>query len=194
MTRDALRRQLRIARQALPPEVRAAAAEAAASLIAKHPQYHNAQHISVYMAVDNELDPTPLVRRALADRKKVFLPGVPPTNDQPLMFLPYAPDTKMTMNRLRIMQPAVAGGEMPPRGLHLVMVPLVAFDTEGQRLGMGGGFYDRSFAFLKDGKIRQPMLIGMAYECQKVKKIPAEPWDVPLAGVVTEQQFYAFSN
>jgi len=192
MTRDAMRRELRIARQALAPSVRAAAAEAAAGLIARLPQYQAAQRISVYMAVDNELDPTPLVKRALADRKKVYLPGVPSLNDQPLLFLPYEPDTKMSMNRLRIMQPAATGGEIAPRGLDLVMVPLVAFDMHGDRLGMGGGFFDRSFAFLKDGKIRAPLLIGMAYECQKVKKIPAEHWDVPLAGVVTEQQFYTF--
>ena len=73
------------------------------------------------------------------------------------------------------------------RRLDLVLMPLVGFDSTGSRLGMGGGFYDRSFAFLRRRqKWRKPNLIGAAFDCQKVEQIDGQSWDVPLSGVMTE--------
>lgn len=193
MKRDELRRHMRGLRAALPPVERRAAAVAAAGIVTGLLQYRDARRIAVYMAVDGELDPEPLVALARAAGKQMYLPVLPPSNNRPFVFLPYAADSVLRPNRYRIPEPLPVPEEtLAPVELDLVMAPLVAFDTRGQRLGMGGGFYDRSFAFLKEARAPHPALIGYAYECQKVEMLEPADWDVPLAGVVTEQQFYSF--
>ena len=74
------------------------------------------------------------------------------------------------------------------------MLPLVGFDRRGRRLGMGGGFYDRTFAFSRIRPRLAPKLIGLAHDLQRVQQLPVEPWDVPLHGVVTDRQRYRFSR
>ena len=191
VTRDELRRRLREARRALIPEVRRAAAIAAADVLSASPQYRDARRIAVYIAVDGELDPEPLVQKARAAGKQIYLPALPTTEAASMGFLPYAADTPLRPNRFRIPEP-VGGEACAPADLDLVLAPLVAFDAAGNRLGMGGGYYDKSFAFLKRVQRARPALIGYAYECQKAPELAAEAWDVPLQGVVTEQQFYLF--
>jgi 5-formyltetrahydrofolate cyclo-ligase len=78
-----------------------------------------------------------------------------------------------------------------PRFLSLVFMPLVAFDTQGNRLGMGRGFYDRSFAFKARAQAKRPVLLGLAHECQRVEKLEVASWDVPLGGIVTDRQWLA---
>lgn len=193
MTRDVLRRQLREARRALIPDVRRAAAESAAEILAATPLFLNARRLAVYHAVDGELDPEPLVQKARAADKQVYLPALPTAAAGSMSFLPYPPGVVLKPNRYRIPEP-VSGEACAPADLDLVLAPLVAFDTRGNRLGMGGGYYDKSFSFLKRVKRARPALIGYAYECQKLPALPAEDWDVPLAGVATEQQFYSFHH
>jgi len=193
MTRDELRRHMRGLRAALAPAARHAAARAAAEIAAALPAFRAARRIAVYVAIEGELDPEPLVTLARHLGKEVFLPVLPPGNNTPLTFLPYLAGAELRPNRFRIPEPAPsAGAALAPVELDLVFAPLVAFDARGQRLGMGGGYYDRSFAFLKGARRPHPVLMGYAYETQKVAELPAESWDVPLAGVVTEQQFYPF--
>ena len=193
MKRDDLRRHMRGLRAGLSPAERRAAAETAARTLTASAQYRDARRIAVYVAVDGELDPEPLVALARAAGKEVYLPVLPPSNNRPLVFLPYAADTVLRPNRYRIPEPApTAEAPLAPVELDLVLAPLVAFDMRGERLGMGAGFYDRSFAFLKQTRTPHPALIGYAYECQRVEMLDAADWDVPLAGVVTEQRFYAF--
>ena len=193
MTRDELRQRLREARRALIPEARRAAAIAAVDILAATTQYRDAKRIAVYIAMDSELDPEPLVQRARAAGKDIYLPVLPTTEAASLGFLPYAADTPLKPNRFRILEP-VAGEPCAPADLDLVLTPLVGFDPVGNRLGMGAGFYDKTFAFLKRVQRARPALIGYAYECQKMPELTPEAWDVPLAGVVTEQQFYAFGG
>ena len=75
--------------------------------------------------------------------------------------------------------------------MDLLFLPLVAFDTHGNRMGMGGGFYDRSLAFLqqKNG-LKKPVLAGLAHEIQKVEQLLTQNWDIPLDFVITEKQLY----
>ncbi|HSC48281.1 MAG TPA: 5-formyltetrahydrofolate cyclo-ligase [Gammaproteobacteria bacterium] len=194
MKRDDLRRRIRDARRGLAPQVRRAAAEAAAKHVLALPAYRDARRLAVYMAVDAELDPEPLLASARADGKEAYLPVISTAGDRFLHFQAYAAGTPLRPNLYRIPEPVNdPRSALRPAELDLVLAPLVAFDTRGHRLGMGGGYYDRSFAFLKDRHVRKPLLIGLAYECQKVATLPAESWDVPLAGVVTEQQFYPFA-
>lgn len=192
MKRDELRRRMREVRRGLSAELKRDAAERAAHLAASTTHYHHARRIAVYIAVDGELDPEPLVAHARADGKHVYLPVVPP-GEGPLSFLPYAPSAELHPNRFRIPEPAGTEG-LAPGELDLVLAPLVAFSARGERLGMGGGFYDRSFAFLKSARVPRPVLLGYAYECQRADGFESEPWDVPLVGVVTEQQFHHFPS
>lgn len=188
MTRDELRRQMRKARRALPPEVRRAASIAAAVNLSATRHYQDARRIAVYLAMDGELDPTPLVLRARSDGREVYLPVLPP-KDGPMSFLPYLADANLKPNRFGIPEP-VSGAALAAREMDLVVTPLVAFDLQGNRMGMGAGFYDRTFDFLKGAQRAHPALIGYGYAMQRVPALTREAWDVALAGVVTEQQFH----
>ncbi|HSN18925.1 MAG TPA: 5-formyltetrahydrofolate cyclo-ligase [Gammaproteobacteria bacterium] len=189
MTRDALRQQLRAARRALTPEVRLQHAISAAMKLCESAAYREARRIAVYVAMDGELDPTPLVMRAHTDGREVYLPVLPPM-EGPMSFRPYKPDTTLVANRFGIPEPKFPEGGRIAKEMDLVITPLVGFDLAGNRLGMGAGFYDRTFGFLRHMEKPHPLLIGYAYELQKVPALSAESWDVPLAAVATEQHFY----
>jgi len=71
-------------------------------------------------------------------------------------------------------------------------MPLVAFDLTGNRLGRGGGYYDRTFAFMREKHRNHPYLLGLAYHWQQIDALPREDWDIPLAGIVTEKAILFF--
>lgn len=163
------------------------------ALLSALPCYQSAQHLAAYVAVEGELDPESLLRQAHGDGKQIYLPVVPPERTGSLRFLPWKPGMVMRPNRLGIPEPPVANTVgIAPQDLDLVLTPLVAFDSAGHRLGMGGGFYDRTFAFVKAGA-HKPLLLGLAYEFQRLDRIEEASWDVPLAGVVTERRAYFFA-
>ncbi len=192
MNRDALRKALRAQRRALTPEARRLASIDAAVHLSNTAAYRAARRIAVYVAMDGELDPTALVLRARSDGREVYLPVLPP-HEGAMQFLPFREGAPLTPNRFRIPEPtAEAGPALAGADLDLVVTPLVAFDLAGNRVGMGAGFYDRTFAFLKGAPRPHPALIGYAYAFQQAPALSAEAWDVPLAGVATEQQFHAF--
>jgi len=187
-----LRQQLRQARRALSATQRRHAAEQAARRLARLPRFRNARRIAAYIASDGELDPMPLVERAWSLGKQVYLPVLLPVGGRRLWFAPWEPDDLLLRNRYGIPEPAHAPWtRISPHILDLVLTPLVGFDAQGHRLGMGGGYYDRTFAFLRSHRCwRHPHLIGLAHECQRVEALTPNPWDVPLEGVVTETNWY----
>ncbi len=184
---------MRETRRAIPAGERAAAAAAAARVLTALDVWAAARRVAVYIAMDGELDPAPLAAAARAAGKQVYLPVLGERDDEPMVFLPWNPDTPLAPNRFRIPEP-VTGAPVAAQELDLVLAPLVAFDLRGHRLGMGAGFYDRSFAFLQDRRITRPLLLGLAYARQQVDSLPPEPWDVPLVGVATEQQLHHFKD
>lgn len=189
MTRDALRQQLRAARRALSFEVRLQAAISAAMKLCASEAYRDARRIAVYMAMDGELDPTPLIMRCRTDNRELYLPVLPPMEGA-MSFRPYHIDTPLVPNRFGIPEPKSPEGGRMAKDMDLVVTPIVGFDLAGNRLGMGAGFYDRTFGFLRHMQKPRPLLIGYAYELQKVPALDAQSWDVPLAAVATEQHFY----
>jgi 5-formyltetrahydrofolate cyclo-ligase len=189
MTRDALRQQLRAARRALSFEVRLQASISAAMQLCASDAYRHARRIAVYIPMDGELDPTPLIMRCRTDERELYLPVLPPMEGA-MSFRPYNVDTPMVANRFGIPEPKSAEGGRMAKDMDLVVTPIVGFDMQGNRLGMGAGFYDRTFGFLRHMQDPRPLLIGYAYELQKVPALSAEDWDVPLAAVATEQHFY----
>jgi len=150
--------------------------------------YKQATKIAFYHAVRGEADPSAL----MDNEKQFYLPTLSPNKDQGLVFAPIDQNTQYKNNQFLIPEPMVEAEDfINAEILDLVIMPLLGFDLAGNRLGMGGGYYDRSFAFKKNF-VGKPILMGFAYDFQKVDTLGAEPWDVGLDAIVTESQFIEF--
>jgi 5-formyltetrahydrofolate cyclo-ligase len=184
----ALRQQLRTQRRTLDDHEQSHLSQRAVRQLANHRLFRAAQHIACYLPNDGELDITPLIDQAWAMGKTIYLPVLSSIHRNHLHFLPYRPDDELVCNRYGIPEPVVRSRRLVDlKRLDLVLVPLVGFDSRGNRLGMGGGFYDRSFAFLRRRRCWfKPGLLGVAYDFQEVKSLSNNAWDVPLNGVATE--------
>lgn len=183
--RGELRKQLRNQRQALTALEQTLACEDALFNIQQLPAAHAAQNIALYLSADGELDTHPIIEYFWQQGKQVYLPVIHPFSKGQLLFLQYTSDTAMTENRFNIQEPKLDVTKViPVAELDMVFTPLVAFDSEGHRLGMGGGYYDRTLeSWFKTGSGPQP--VGLAHDCQFVQHLPVEHWDVPLPMVVT---------
>ena len=159
------------------------------------PAFRKSQRIAFYLASRGEIDPLPLLHQALESGKEAFLPTLRARPGKGLWFAPFSHSTRLVENRFGIPEPAHQPHKIiMPWSLDLVFVPLVAFDDYGNRLGMGGGFYDRTFAFRRHrNHWLRPRLIGLAHDFQHVQRLPAQPWDIPLDAVITEQHIYTFA-
>jgi len=185
---DELRQLTRKRRAELSSNQLERAAAALAVRIVALPEFELANRIAAYAAINGEISLDPVIERALAAGKRVYLPNL---DRESLRFSPYFRGQKMRVNRFRLQEPDVGDDEMlQPGELDLVLAPLVVFDADRNRIGMGGGFYDRSFAFRKDPANRTPVLIGVAHEMQKVERILPESWDVRLDKIVTDAAVY----
>jgi 5-formyltetrahydrofolate cyclo-ligase len=154
--------------------------------------FRSSSRIACYLAVDGELDTLPLLQRACRLGKEIYLPILPARASDRLKFARYRPGDRLVNNRFGIPEP-MAGTRriLAPAKLDLVMAPLVAFDADGNRLGMGGGYYDRTFAYLHQRtRWVKPRMIGIAYDFQRQAHLPAQPWDVPLHAIATETRLY----
>ncbi|HAA39940.1 MULTISPECIES: 5-formyltetrahydrofolate cyclo-ligase [Pseudomonas] len=192
LSRPHLRRMLRKARRALTPSEQRQAAHGLYRQLAQHPLFRRAKHISLYLPTDGEIDPRLLLRAAQRRGKATYLPVLSAWPRTKMVFQRVKPGETLLPNRFRILEPRVnARRQRKVWALDLVLLPLVGFDDTGGRLGMGGGFYDRSLAYLARRKSwRKPALLGLAHECQKVDRLAQASWDVPLAGTVTDRQWY----
>ena len=193
LSRTELRKHLRRKRRSLSFEQQQQASEQLALNLLKHPDLHRARHIGIYLANDGEIDPHLYID--LARRKGIhfYLPILHPVYPGKLVFSPYFDGIRLSANRFGIPEPPFPRSRRRPAwALDAVLFPLVGFDESGGRLGMGGGFYDRTFAFSRIRPGMAPKLIGLAHDFQKVRELPIEPWDVPLHGVVTDKRRYRF--
>lgn len=141
------------------------------------------------MAHDGEIDPALLLAAAQRRGKECYLPVMSPVGAARLRFKRWRKGEALRKNFYGIAEPR-QGRFCPPRALNLVLLPLVAFDADCNRLGMGMGYYDRTFGFRRHSAQRRPALLGLAHECQKVEQLEVEAWDLPLDGVVTDQAWY----
>ncbi len=132
----------------------------------------------------------PLMQAIWQAKKCCYLPVL--QLDRTLQFARYEPEDVLRSNRFGILEPLPTADILPPEALDLVLLPLVAFDKTGRRLGTGGGYYDRTFAFVREAVVTKPLLLGFAYAAQEAPSLPEEEWDVRLQGVVTEQQMMLF--
>ncbi|MFP4262432.1 MAG: 5-formyltetrahydrofolate cyclo-ligase [Halomonas sp.] len=189
-SRRALRRELRRRRLALTPRERRQASERLCRRLRRLPEVQRARRVALYLPNDGEIDPTPLIGWLRRRGVRVHLPVLKPLSRNRLWFVHYHADTPMVRNRFGIPEPETRHGahrarRLPAWALDLILLPLVGFDARGQRMGMGGGFYDRTLAFTRRPGPR-PRLIGLAHDCQRVSALPVEPWDVPLDAIASD--------
>ncbi len=191
MDTNALRASIKAKRNQLPAETIVNASLEVSSRLWRLPLLSRARRIAAYYAIGGEVDCQFAINSAWERGRDVFLPVL---HGQELMFAPYSPNSEILRNKYGIPEPIYPKGHfIHPREIDVVLAPLVAFDTNGNRVGMGGGYYDRSFRFMRDRKQwTRPHLIGLAHEFQKVPQIKACSWDVPLQKVVTENKIYTF--
>ncbi|CBV40905.1 5-formyltetrahydrofolate cyclo-ligase [Halomonas elongata] len=191
-TRRELRRELRRRRRELDPREQAAASRRLCHALRRLPEVFRARHVALYLPNDGEIDPTPLLPWLARRSARAYLPVLRPLAPNTLWFVHYHGDTPMVTNRFGISEPDTRHGAHRARrraawALDVVLLPLVGFDDDGQRIGMGGGFYDRTFAFTRRPGPR-PRLIGLAHDCQRVERLPTASWDVPLDAIVSDRR------
>ncbi|WP_455375121.1 5-formyltetrahydrofolate cyclo-ligase [Kaarinaea lacus] len=189
-SRENIRKTMRDKRRSLSPEQQSTAAEQFANHFSKSKIFINSDRIAFYMANDGELDPAALLYIAWSMGKSCYLPVLTANHDKSLLFAPYEPGDPLAFNRFGIPEPDVAARHrVKARNLDLIAMPLVAFDDKGNRIGMGGGYYDRTLGYLHDRHSwMKPKLVGVGYEIQRVKSIESKSWDVPLLYIATEEQ------
>ena len=188
--RKALRASLRQSRQELSPEKQHVAARSLLDLIGHQDFFRVAQCIAFYQVIDGEIDPKLLLDLALSEGKACFLPVLSRENPEFVSFSPYDADTPLVENQWGIAEPSPEA-IVSPTNFDVVFVPLVGFNEQCFRLGMGKGFYDRTFSFKIFNRRSRPLLVGLAHESQLVKEaFPVENWDVRLDAIATDKKMY----
>jgi len=167
-------------RQQIPLHHRTLAADALHGHICAIPDWPGIRRVAGYLAANAEIDPAPLLAQLHAAGKALYLPVI--REDNSLHFAPWAPGDELVNNRYGIGEPTAATGLCEAGELDAVLLPLVGWTRRGQRLGMGGGFYDRSLA-----GVSGVLKVGLAFAAQELAGLPAEPWDIDLDFVATEQ-------
>jgi len=185
--KKALRRTMRQKRRALPAYQQKQAAKGLALSLKTSELFKRCKHVAIYLANDGEIDPSLFIKQLWKSKKYCYLPVLHPIKKNSLWFYQYDKKTQLIPNRFGILEPSLKNKRrIPPWALDLVLFPLVAFDSKGGRLGMGGGFYDRTFEFTQE----KTKLYGLAHHFQEVDKLPTEPWDIPLHGVATDKRLF----
>jgi 5-formyltetrahydrofolate cyclo-ligase len=179
-----LRREYRNARSCLAPDEREHASEVVFERVVHASWFQRSRLIGSYLSLPDEVDTWRIIARAWRMKKRVFAPVT--RRNRLLEFREVTPETDLVRDDFGLLMPRT-GEVIAARKLDLVLTPLVAFDENRQRIGMGGGYYDRTFSFLRMRRqLLKPKLVGLAFACQQAAEIPANPWDIRLFGFVTE--------
>jgi 5-formyltetrahydrofolate cyclo-ligase len=184
--RSSIRKFMRDQRGQLTNQQQLTAAKSLSQNILAQSWYQRAQNIGIYIANDGEIDPIVIATKAMFRGKTCLLPSLHPVKKGHLWFGDY--QGPMVNNQFGIAEPDPKRNKMlPANQLDVVFMPLVAFDQNGGRLGMGGGFYDRTFEFLISSLHQKPKLVGLAHDFQQVETLPTEIWDVPMSAIITNK-------
>ena len=193
MDTKSLRRNIQKHRRNLSITFQQNASQKATKHLASHLLFQQSHRIAFYVAVNGEIDPKPLLQIAQELGKMCYLPVIDPSTNNRLKFIEYHPENRLVPNKYGIPEPMInEHKQIEPELLDLVITPLIAFDEEGHRVGTGAGYYDRTFAFLKETS--NTKLAGFAYEFQKINLLIPQPWDIALNMVVSEECLYAISS
>jgi 5-formyltetrahydrofolate cyclo-ligase len=185
-----LRLDLRARRKSLSQQQQTVAASQLMRRLIQLPAFRSARHLAAYIASDGEISPAPLLRYAGLIKKHCYLPRISKAAATNSMgFYCYRHRQPLRQNQYGIGEPSgLQRQAQAANKLDIVLLPLTGFDKTGRRLGMGGGYYDRAFAFKRDITGRKPIMVGIAHHCQEVNSLPRDHWDIPLDYIVTDRQ------
>jgi len=170
-------------RRTMSAEQRETESEIICERVIRSREFQSARLLACYLPTASEVDTRKIIARSWRMNKRVFVPVV--REHAQMMFREIDPNTPLRRNRYAIWEPET-GATISPRALDLVIAPTVAFDKNRHRIGMGGGYYDRCFAFLRPRKHwLKPKLLGIAFDCQKIENISPNPWDIRLYRVIS---------
>ena len=188
----ALRRSLRIERRNLSKIKQYQHAQRISQRIGHSGSYKYARHIALYLAADGEVDLSFLISKIHQQGKKCYLPVIISRKKGLIAFAPYETHSRLKKNCFGILEPLYQKKQIKTaRQMDIILAPLVAFDNQGNRMGMGGGYYDRALKHLKTAAIK-PKFIGIAHELQRVAELQVHSWDIALNAIVTERRFDFF--
>jgi len=195
MNKSELRKSLRQRRAAIGRTERRRAAVSLTRNAMRHGLLTRYQRIGIYLAHGAEISTLPLINRALMLKRACYLPMLSFGRSRMLWFNRLQAGQTWVANRFGIPE-NTSTQQLHARQLDLLFMPLVGFDDGGNRIGMGGGFYDTTLAYLRRRQVwRKPFLVGVAFECQRINgELPHDPWDVPLDAVLTERGLYRFKR
>lgn len=180
-----LRANLRTQRQALPAPARMAAAQAIVDHLQGHPAFAKPGYVAGYWATGGEL-PLHVLQLNLRSDQIWCLPCI--QADGGLRFAPWRSGDALVSNRFGIPEPDIdPASQLDAREMTLILAPLLGFTRDGARLGMGGGYYDRSLAF-RHTTPAPPWLIGVGYGFQEVEDFHRHAFDVAMDAIVTEHE------
>lgn len=178
-----IRRRVKSKRNSISTAEQAKAAFWVALRIARHPCFRRAKSFTAYIAANGELSLAPLIRLGQQQGKTCFLPKI---SGQGMGFHSFPKGAKLYRNRYNLMEPSSLKGTLNLAKVNLILCPLVAFDRHGNRLGMGGGFYDKALSKLKDN--RKLKVWGVGHDCQEVPLMQPQTWDIAMDGIFTPSQ------
>lgn len=195
--KQAIRQKVRKIRQQIQGPEAQQAAENIARNLASQISYTNSNKIASFLSFDGEIN-TQIVNQMLLKEKSIYyLPKIRPAKSNRLWFMPYKGEEKLENNCFGIPEVDLRVSQcVPVSTLNIILIPLVAFDNQGNRIGMGKGYYDASLSYLlnddEGGFFKRPLFVGVAYEQQKVDEIPSTPDDIKLDMVLTQTRSYEF--
>jgi 5-formyltetrahydrofolate cyclo-ligase len=200
LNRKTLRTHIRQQRNLLTDKFQQASSLKLVNQLNSLPQVKSAKNIAIYLTNDSELNAHLFIEWCWKSNIQTYLPVIHPFSKGQLLFLHYHASSVMQKNRYGILEPKLNVTDVIPTAqLDIIFTPVVAFDDSGARLGMGGGYYDRTLStwFANTGRankatMNKPYPIGLAHDCQLVDCIPTEPWDIPIPEIITPTQHFSF--
>lgn len=191
LSRDALRRELRQRRRSISLHDRAMASGQFRTIAARNRLFRPAMRVALYLAYGSEADCEPLIDLARSRRCSVYVPRIVSYRHAQMRFESLHPRMRLAQNRHGIAEPPKSAKYISVRSLDLIVLPVLAVDLRGYRLGSGAGFYDRALHHLRQSSgWRRPKLIALAYDIQRIEHLPSHSWDVPVDAILTEKQLY----
>lgn len=174
------------ARRSMSTSERQIASSKIASSVINSREFFSARSVACYLPMRDEVDPREIIERGWCANKRIFCPVIGKNREMVFRFL--GRNTTLLRNSFGLWEP-IDSEIISPRQLDLVITPLVAFDRHNNRIGMGGGYFDRCFAFLRHRHAWiAPKLMGVAFACQEVEEISPNPWDIPLYAVHSDSK------
>jgi 5-formyltetrahydrofolate cyclo-ligase len=190
LSKAALRQHFKGVRSHITLPERQHAAHLATQFFVADKLFQDSQAIACYLPFMSEFDTRDIIEKIWQAHKHCYLPVL--TENKILHFVRFVQNTVLRKNKFGILEPKDTNHLYSARELDVVITPLIAYDDKGHRLGTGGGYYDHTFAFLKQESLHKPVLLGLGFAAQAAEEIPFEPWDVKLDGILTENGLEIF--